>query len=613
MNPFSRNLLAVTLFASLCGGLCVAPAGAATRPTVMGTHGMAVSGHPLAARAGMLMLEQGGNAVDAGIAQMFAQSVLEFNLFGIGGEVQMLIYSAKDKKVYAVNGQGVAPKAATIEWFKKNNIELIPEDGFLPATTPAVIDAAVMALDRFGTMTLAQVMQPAIDLAGQGFPMYPSFRGTIRSIETRLREEWPTSAKVFLPGGKVPEIGDIFVQKDLARTLQRIVDVENKNKKKGRTAAMMAARDFFYKGEIAKELVKFQRENKFKDGNGFVSAGLFTEDDLASYHSRVEEPAHTTYRGIDVYKMGFGSQGPVMLEALNLLEGYDLPALGQGSAEYIHLVAEAEKLAYADREQYYADPAFVKVPGKGLLSKQYAQERRKLIEAGKVSMEMRPGNPYPYDGAQVSLNLLKFQPPPIDFRPGEKGTTGTRAADKDGNLFSATPSGGWFRTSPIIEGLGFVMGTRGQIFWLDPSKANKLEPGKRPRTTLTPSLALKNGKPYLVFGTPGGDDQDQVNLQFFLNVVDFGMDPQTAIDAPVFEITHFPSSFFPRKASPGTITFEGRFPQKTLDELKQRGHIVLTETPWHTGDETAILYDADRKVMFGAASPRREKSYAMGW
>jgi gamma-glutamyltranspeptidase/glutathione hydrolase len=589
--------------------LAVLPLTAATRPVVMGTHGMAASGHPLAARAGVKMLEQGGNAIDAGVAQVFAQAVLEFNLFGFGGECPILIYSAKDQKVHAISGQGRAPRAATIEWFRKNNIELIPEDGFLPATTPAVLDALVLALDRFGTMTLAQVMQPALELARDGFPMYPGFRGSIRSIEKRLREEWPSSAKVFMPGGKIPEVGDVFVQKDLARTYQRIVEVETKNRRKGRSAAMRAARDFFYKGDIARELVRYQREFKTRDSNGFVSAGLFSEEDLATYQGRIEEPAHVNYRGIEVYKLPFWSQGPVLLEMLNLLEGYDLKALKHNSADYVHVVAEAGKLAYADREHYYADPDFVKVPSRGLLSKEYAAGRRKLIDMARASMDMRPGDPFPFEG----VKLTQFLPPSIQFRPGEKGTTGTRAADAAGNLFSATPSGGWFRTSPILEGLGFVLSTRGQIFWLDPSKANRLEPGKRPRTTLTPSLALKDGKPFLAFGTPGGDEQDQVNLQFFFNVVEFGMDIQDAIDAPNFQIAHFPSSFFPRKASPGEIGVEGRFAPATLEELTRRGHIVKVEPEWSGGDETAILYDASRKVIFGAASPRREKSYALGW
>jgi gamma-glutamyltranspeptidase/glutathione hydrolase len=582
---------------------------AATRPVVMGTHGMAASGHPLAVRAGVKMLEQGGNAIDAGVAQVLAQSVLEFNLFGFGGECPILIYSAKDKKVHAISGQGVAPRAATIEWFRKNNIELIPEDGFLPATTPAVLDALVLALDRFGTMTLAQVMQPAIELARDGFPMYPGFRSGIRSIEKRLREEWPSSAKVFLPGGRVPEVGDIFVQADLGRTFQRIVDVENKNRKRGRSAAMRAARDYFYQGDIARELVKFQRDFKTRDANNFVSAGLFSEEDLASFQGRIEDAASVNYRGIDVYKLPFWSQGPVLLQMLNLLEGYDVKALRHNSADYVHLLAEAAKLAYADREYYYGDPLFVKVPGRGLLSKDYAAGRRKLIDLTRASMELRPGDPFPFEG----VKLTRFEPPVINLRPGEKGTTGTRAADAAGNLFSATPSGGWFRTSPIIDGLGFVLSTRGQIFWLDPSKPNRLEPGKRPRTTLTPSLALKNGQPFLAFGTPGGDEQDQVNLQFFLNVVEFGMDIQEAIDAPNFQIAHFPSSFFPRKASPGEIGVEGRFSAQVLEELTRRGHIVKVEGEWSGGDETAILYDAQRKVIFGAASPRREKSYALGW
>jgi gamma-glutamyltranspeptidase/glutathione hydrolase len=600
------RIFTLLLVVALC-----APAATTTRPIVMGTHGMAASGHPLAARAGMKMLEQGGNAVDAGIAQVLAQAVLEFNLFGVGGECPILIYSAKDKKVFAISGQGVAPKAATIEWFKKNNIELIPDDGFLPATTPAVVDSIVLALDRFGTMTFAQVAAPAIDLAENGFPMYGSFRSTILQIEPRLHEEWPSSAKVFLPDGKVPAIGDVFVQKDLARTLKRLVEAETQSKKKGRSAGLHAVRERFYKGDIAREIVKYQREFKSKDSNGFVSAGLFTEEDLASYQGHIEEPAKVSYRGIDVYKLPFWSQGPVMLEMLNLLEGYDLASLRHNTADYVHLVAEAAKLAYADREQYYGDPAFVKVPSQGLLSKDYAKERRKLIDLGRVSMDMRPGDPYPFETKQLSFHLPP--PPSIEFRPGEKGTTGTRAADHEGNLFSATPSGGWFRTSPILEGLGFVLPTRGQIFWLDASKPNALLPGKRPRTTLTPSLALRNGQPYMVFGTPGGDDQDQVNLQFFLNVVDFGMDIQSAIDAPNFQILQFPSSFFPRKASPGVIELEGRFAPRTLDELTKKGHLVKVGGDWSGGDETAIMYDAQRKVFYGAASPRREKSYAMGW
>jgi len=248
----------------------------------------------------------------------------------------------------------------------------------------------------------------------------------------------------------------------------------------------------------------------------------------------------------------------------------------------------------------------------GLLSKQYAAERRKLIDLTRGSMELRPGDPYPFEGLQVTGSVPRLLPP-VEFRPGERGTTGTRAADRAGNLFSATPSSGWFRTSPVIEGLGFVLGTRGQIFWLDEKKANSLQPGKRPRTTLTPTLALKDGQPYLVFGSPGGDEQDQVNLQFFLNVVEFGMSLQEAIDAPNFQIAHFPSSFYPRKASPGEVGFEGRFPPKTLEELARRGHGVKVEGEWSGGDVTAILYDAQRKVMFGAASPRREKSFAFGW
>ena len=355
-------------------------------------------------------------------------------------------------------------------------------------------------------------------------------KDTSKNKRSGFRQQWPSSGKVFLPGGRVPEIGDVFVQDDLARTLRRLVAAEQAHKDEGRSAALKAARDLFYKGEMASEIVRYQKEFKSRDANGFVSAGLLTEEDFAQYQARVEEPARTTYRGVDVYKAGFWSQGPVLLQALNILEGYDLKKLGHNSPAYIHLLAEAMKLAFADREWYYADPDFVGVPEAGLLSKEYAAERRKLIDLKKPSLEMRPGNPYPFHPKQMAHGPI---PDTIELRPGEKGTTGTRVADAEGNVFSATPSGGWFRHSPILEGLGFVLGTRGQAFWLDPDKANRLEPRKRPRTTLTPSLAVRDGKPYLAWGTPGGDAQDQVNLQFLLNVVDFGMDIQAAIDAPL--------------------------------------------------------------------------------
>jgi len=556
------------------------------------------------------MLKNGGNAIDAGVATVFAQAVVEFDRFGIGGEVPVLIYLADEKKVISLSGQGTAPRAATIEWFQSRDIDLVPMDGFLAATVPSVVDTLILALDEHGTMSLGEVLAPAIDLAERGFAVHPEFKMHIEEQEQRFRSEWTTSGKIFLPDGKVPEIGDLFVQRDLARTLTRLVEAEAAHKEEGRSAGLKAARDLFYAGEMAEEIVAFQKNLKLKDANGFESAGLLEVADLAGFHSRIEEPTRTTYRGIDVYKAGFWTQGPVLLQALNIVEGYDLQALGHNSPEYIHLLAEAMKLAFADREWYYADPDFVGVPQQGLLSKEYAAKRRDLIDLEHASVTRRPGDPYPFQPQQAAHRPI---PEAIDFRPGEVGTTGTRVADAEGNVFSATPSGGWFRHSPIIEGLGFVLGTRAQIFWLDEDKANKLEPGKRPRSTLTPSLALKDGKPFLAWGTPGGDVQDQVNLQFLVNVVDFEMDIQEAIDAPYFQILDFPSSFYPRRFSPGVMRLEDRIDTAVIEKLAELGHQTRPAGDWSLGDTTALMVDPERGMLFGAASPRRHKSYALAW
>ena len=607
LNQGSFAVLSLCLLGSVWDA---APLEAGTRPLIMGTRGVVVSGHHQASDAGLTMLKKGGNAVDAGVATVFAQAVVEFDRFGIGGEVPVLIYLADQKMVVAISGHGVAPRAATIEWFRSRDIALVPADGFLPATVPSVVDSLILALDRYGTLSLAEVLTPAIDLAERGFGVHPEFKMHIEEQEARFRLEWPTSGKIFLPAGKVPEIGDLFVQGDLARTLKRLVEAEGAHKQEGRSAGLQAARDLFYRGEMAEEMVAFQKNFKSRDANGFVSAGLLEVEDLANFHAQVEEPARTSYRGVDIYKAGFWTQGPVLLQTLNILEGYDLKALGHNSPQYIHLLAEAMKLAFADREWYYADPDFVGVPQHGLLSKEYAAQRRDLIDLGRASMTLRPGDPYPFQPQRTEHRPI---PETIAFRPGEKGTTGTRVADAQGNVFSATPSGGWFRHSPVIEGLGFVLGTRGQTFWLDEDRANKLEPRKRPLTTLTPSLALKDGKPFLAWGTPGGDVQDQVNLQFLINVVDFGMDIQEAIDAPCFQILDFPSSFYPRRFSPGAMLVENRIDSAVIEKLQAMGHRTNPAGDWALGDTTALLVDPKRGMLFGAASPRREKSYALAW
>jgi gamma-glutamyltranspeptidase/glutathione hydrolase len=336
---------------------------------------------------------------------------------------------------------------------------------------------------------------------------------------------------------------------------------------------------------------------------------LLTEEDFAGFDTRIEDPVTLTYRGLDVYKCGPWSQGPVFLQQLNLLEGYDLGAFGHNSVDYIHLIVEAAKLAFADRDRYYGDPEFARVPLSGLLSKAYAAERRELIDMRAASLEQRPGNPYPYQGEAYTPDLSQ-----VAGRAWEGGTTGTRAVDEEGNMFSATPSGGWFRSSPIIPGLGFCLGTRGQMFRLDdPEHPAALHPRKRPRTTLTPSLVMRGKEPYMVFGTPGGDQQDQWTLQFFLNVVDWGMDLQDAIDAAAFHTTHFPSSFYPRQAHPGEIVVEARVPRPVLDDLAARGHRVRVVAGWSLNFTTAVAYDAGRGLIEGAASSRGERNYALAW
>lgn len=581
-----------------------------SRPYVMGTKGVVVSGHHRASDAGLDMLKAGGNAVDAGVATVFAQAVTEFDRFGIGGEVPILIHSARDGRVVAINGQGQAPRRATIEWFRENGLQAIPGDCFLAAPVPAVVGSLILALEEFGTMTLGEVLAPAIQLAEEGFAVFPTFRENLARVADRMRSEWPSSAKIFLPGGTLPAVGDVLLQRDLASMLRRLVQAESAASGAGREAGLNAAYDLFYKGEIASEVVAFQKGFRCTDANGFTSEGLLEVDDFVAFRPVVEEPARSSYRGVEVYKPGFWSQGPVLLQALNLLEGHDVRALGHNTAPYLHLLAEAMKLAFADREWYYADPDFVGVPERGLLSKEYASERRRLIDPQAPSLQLRPGNPYPFNGETLAQAHV---PATVPFRPDPPGTTGTRVADADGNVFSATPSGGWFTASPVVEGLGFVLGTRLQSFFLDPERSNRLDPGKRPRTTLTPTLALKDGKPFLAWGTPGGDAQDQVNLQFLLNIVEFGMDIQEALDAPLIQILDFPPSFFPREVRPGVMRVESRIPEATVTGLEAMGHQVRPAGDWAIGDATALLVDTRRGVMYGAAGPRRDKSYALAW
>jgi gamma-glutamyltranspeptidase/glutathione hydrolase len=572
----------------------------------MGTHGAAAAGHYLAAQAGMRILQMGGNAVDAGVAMGFALAVLQPEQNGIAGEAPILIYSADRSRVFAVNGHGVAPRAATIEQFKAMGISLIPGDGFLPAIVPAAVDSYITALAIFGTLPLAEVLAPAIELASDGFPLYAGLCGNIASLLPMWKERYPSTLAVFGYGGEAPEEGDLFIQPEWAETMSLLVEAERKAARGGRLAALRAARDVFYRGEIAKAICAFAARTEVLDASGEAHRCLLTEEDFAAYQARVEPPVSTEYRGITVHKCGPWTQGPVFLQQLNLLEGFDLAAMGHNSADHIHTVIECAKLAFADRNAHYADPQFADVPLDRLLSKAYADERRRLIDPSNASLDDRPGDLPPGRRLQPAASDDSW---PATFT-GD--TTKCEAVDRSGNMISITPSGGWFSASPVIPGLGFPLGTRGQMFELDPAHPNCLQPGKRPRTTLTPTLATMNGRPWMAFGSPGGDCQDQWALLFFLNYVDFGMDLQEAIDAPTFHTVHFRNSFHPRAAFPGRMVVEGRIGKEVREALAARGHEVEVAGEWSNNNTIVVCFDADTGLISAAATPRNV-SYAVAW
>lgn len=540
--------------------------------------------------------------MDAGATMWFCHTVLEPHLAGVAGEVPILLHSADDEKVLAVNGQGPAPRAATMDWFRGHGYKLIPEDGFLPAVVPGAFDAWLTLLDEYGTIGIGEAMKPAIEMAAEGFPFYSHLVTAIQRNEKRFRAEWPSSAEVYLPDGKAPKVGTLLRNPEWARTFQKVAEAEKREGRWGRSAGLDAARDYFYQGAIANQIVDFMQTFKCRDIYGQQHHGLITLDDFAAFRARIEEPVTTDYRGYTVYKCGPWTQGPVMLQQLNLLEGFSLAEMGHNSVEYLHTYVECSKLAFGDREQYYADPDFVEVPLEKLLSKEYAEERRRLVDPELASMELRPGGVPP-------IKLSEYGK--VERHEGD--TVHLEAVDRWGNMISATPSGAWIRTSPVIPGLGFPMGTRAQMLHLDPGHVERLEPGKRPSTTLSPSLVTRDGEPYMTFGTPGGDQQDQWTLQFFLNHIDFGVDIQLALDAPTVHTTHFPASFWPHDAHPGVIHLESRVPAEVVEGLRLKGHKVVLDGPWSHGRCCATRYDPREGVMYGGASPRTGTPYAMGW
>lgn len=582
-----------------------------TRPVVMGKRGVVTSGHYLASAAGFRIMEQGGNAVDAAATMGFCLAVLEPHNNGLGGETPTLVYSAKEQKVYAISGMGWAPKALTIEWCRENNIDLIPGDGYIPACVPAVVDTWATALAYFGTMSFEQVLQPAMDLAESGFPLYEELYDSLVYSCHRYTTLYPSTAKIYCPGGQVPAIGALICNPDLASVMRRMCHAEASAKQKGRLAGIEAARDVFYKGDIAEWIVDYITNHPVEDVTGIARKGLLSYDDLAEWYAKIEEPVVYNYRNLDVHKCSSWTQGPVFLQQLAILEGYDLQQMGHNSADYLHTWVECAKLAFADREAYYGDPLFDQVPFEVLLSKEYGARRRELI-GPEASPDLRPGDVGRGIPEYVSLSILEDNRRSLN-QTYKGDTTHLDAVDSAGNMVASTPSGGWIPTSPVIEGLGFPLGTRAQMFYLNPKRPNALAPHKRPRATLTPTLVTRNGEPYMVFGTQGGDCQDQWTLQFFLNYVDFRMNIQEAIDAPSVHTDHFPSSFYPRDAHPLSVTVESRINPQVIQELEQRGHLVSINDGWEHGKVMGIRYDKDLGIILGGASPRGGVAYAIGW
>ena len=598
-------------------------AGFTTRPVIMGARGVVTSGHYLVSSAGLRILMQGGNAIDAAAAMGICETLVEPQSCGIGGEVPTLVYSAKERKTYAISGMGWSPKAFTLDWCRENGIDLIPGDGYLPACVPAPVDTWATAVARFGTMSFSEVLQPAIEIAEDGFPVFEKLHAGLATDVTKFTELYPSTGEVYYREGGVPRVGEILRNPDFAEMLRVMCRAEQDANGRGRIAGVEAARDAFYKGEIAEKITRFISDNPVEDASGVMHRGLLTYEDMAEWHAEVEEPVSIDYRGHDVHKCSSWTQGPVFLQHLAILQGSDFSTLEHNSADYLHLWIESAKLAFADREAYYGDPKFDDMPFKTLLSGEYAESRRGLI-AETASLELRPGDvngrepDYVMAGVaddnRRALGIGARKVRDLGLGHAHIGdTTHLDAMDAEGNMVAATPSGGWIGTSPVIRGLGFPLGTRGQMFYLNSRRPNALEPHKRPRATLTPTMVTRNGEPFMAFGTPGGDSQEQWTLQFFLNHMEFGMDLQEALDAPTVHTTHFPSSFYPRAAFSGRVVAESRIPEGVLDELRRRGHEIQMTGPWANGKVMGIRYDKDKGVISGAASAKNSIGYAMGW
>jgi gamma-glutamyltranspeptidase/glutathione hydrolase len=585
--------------ANSVGQESAAPLPRTMRPVIRGRQAAVSSMKAEATEMARGILETGGNAFDAIVGGQAALAVTDFALNGVGSDAVVLVYDAREKKVLSINAEPRAPKLATIEWYEKNSGGKIPvSDGLLSGGIPGVVDAWYILLDRWGTMSFEQVLQPAIDLAENGFPLSEGRARMIAGAQKILK--YPSTVKIYRPNGEVPKAGEIFKNPDLARTLKKLVEAERANKAKGRHEALKAARDRFYTGDIAHELAAFSEAN----------GGLFRYEDFAEYTAKVETPVSTDYRGYQVYKNPSASQGPTELIALNLLEGYDLKALGHNSVDFISTNVEVMKLAMADREKFLGDMDFIKIPYDGLLSKDYARERRKLIDPAKASLELRPGSPEKFVAGAAERPWHVVLDGDADFN-GDTSYIGI--VDKDRNMVSFEPSlHSLFGTGVVMGDTGIIFNCRGDYYSLARGEANALEPGKRPRSTLQSTLVMKDSQPFMITGSPGGDDQVMVTIQTLINVIDFGMNVQQAIEAPRWSTSSFPSSPFPHTMLPGAMAVEDRIPEATRKELIARGHKLRVAPPWSMASSGAIIVDAKTGVLSAGADPRVE-AYAWAW
>jgi len=551
---------------------------------------MVASTHWLASAVGMAVLEEGGNAFDAAVAAGLTLQVVEPHLNGPGGDLPALIWPAGRDRPLVLCAQGPAPTAATIEHYRDDlGLSLIPGTGPLAAVVPGAFGGWLSLLREHGTMPFHEVAHFAIHYAEAGYPVLPQIAGAIRNVEGLFRDDWTTSAELYLP---VPEPGTMATNPQLAETYRRL-------------AASKDPVEDWYRGWIAEEFVAFQ-EREWMDSSGTRHAGLLSADDLAKWEPRWEEPLSVDYHGYEVFKAGPWSQAPVFLQQLRLLEGFDLAGMGQNSAEYIHTITECAKLAFADREAWYGDPDFTDVPLDMLLSREYADARRGLV-SDVASAELRAGGENPRLATPVGDAPIA----PGVGEPTRGDTVHLDVVDRWGNMVAATPSGGWLWGAPVIPSLGFCLGTRAQMFWLEDGLPNSLAPGKRPRTTLSPTMAARGGEPYLATGTPGGDQQDQWTLHTFLGHVHFGLNLQAAIDAPNHHTEAFPSSFYPRETIPRHVAVEDRVGEETIAGLRERGHDVEVSGPWSLGRVSSVAREPDG-VLKAGANPRGEQGYAVG-